>query len=132
MATYVDLSTKEKVFSDGVDAVVIRRYTGGISGGRTLDVSNFREDVIHAGHIVVYETATDIYKPLGVANGAYSALPSGCKYAGVVVASKTKEKPFVAIMNVGEVNDVAMPYPLTDALRTALKSELPGLVFIHD
>lgn len=132
MGKVVDIANTEQVFSDGLDPVVIRRYVSGITGGRTLDTAGFTGDVVRAGHIVIYETATDTYKPLGVSNGAYTALPSGCKYVGVVATSKPAKKPFVAIVNVGEVNDLALPYPLTDALRTALKSEIPTLIFTHD
>ena len=126
------MTQKGKTFSDGMDAVVIRRVEACLIGGKTLDMSDFPDDFVKAGHIVVHETATDTYKPLGVSNGAYSALSSGCEYVGVVRASKPKEEPFVSIMYAGEVNDNASPYPLTDAIKTALKTAVPDLYFKHD
>lgn len=132
MSITPDLNSIERVYSDGMDPVVIRRYIGGITGGRTLDMSDFPNDHIRAGHIIIYENATDTYKPLPIEDGKYQSLPEGTALVGVVVASKPKDKPFVAIMNVGEVNDVASPYPIDDTLRAKLREALPGLIFIHD
>lgn len=132
MGAVANMTQKGKEVSDGMDSVVIRQKGLCIIGGKTLDMSSFDDDFIKAGHIVVHETSTDTYKPLSVSNGAYSSLPSGCTYEGVVLASKPKEEPFVTIMYTGEVNDNAMPYPLTGELKTALKSALPGLYFKHD
>lgn len=132
MSITPDLNTIEREYSDGLDAVVIRRYTGGITGGRTLDMTDFPDESIRAGHIIICEDTTDTYKPLPVKDGKYQSLPEGTALVGVVVASKPKAKPFVAIMNVGEVNDVASPYPIDDTLRKALRDALPGLIFTHD
>lgn len=132
MGAIANMTQKGKAYSDGMDAVVIRRPGACLIGGKTLDMSSFPDDYVKAGHIVIRETATDTYKPLGVSSGAYSALPTGCEYMGVVRASKPKEEPFVSVMYEGEVNDNAMPYPLTDAIKTALKAALPGLYFKHD
>lgn len=132
MGAVANMTQKGNDFSDGMDAIVIRRIGACLIGGKTLDMSSFPDDFVKAGHIVIHDTATDTYKPLGVSSGAYSALPSGCTYEGVVLASKPKETPFVSVMYTGEVNDNASPYPLTDAIKTALKSALPGLYFKHD
>ena len=70
--------------------------------------------------------------PRPVANGEYAALPSGCEYVGVVVASKSAKEPFVSIMHTGVMNDVACPYPMNEALKKALKAAVPTLVFEHD
>ena len=120
------------VFSDGMDAVVIRREGGCIIGGRTLDMTGFPDKIVRAGHIIIRETATDTYKPLAVSNGSYSDLPEGHTYEGVLKKSKPADEPLASIMYEGEVNDIASPYPVTDAIKTALKSALPGLYFKHD
>ncbi|MCD8282212.1 MAG: hypothetical protein LUC22_03045 [Prevotella sp.] len=124
-----------KIFA-GKDSVVIRQYIGGITGGRTLDVSGFSGDAVRAGHLIVRSLDADgvnyTYKPLGVTDGAYVALADGEEYVGVVVCTKPVSEPLVAIMDDGRVNDSAMPYPLTDAMKTALKSALPKLIFEHD
>ena len=44
----------------------------------------------------------------------------------------TAKDPRAAIQYDGEINDKAMPYPLTDALKAALKAALPSLYFKHD
>lgn len=118
------------------DSIVIRNYGAGIKGGRTLDMSDFPSDLkcIRAGHVVIRSTTDEtLYKPMPVANGgeAYASLPEGFEYVGVVVATKPVDYPLVGIMYAGEVNDVASPYPVT-SIKAALKTALPGLVFMHD
>lgn len=120
------------VYADGMDSIVIRRVGACLIGGRTLDMTGFLDKHVKAGHIIIHETATDTFKPLGVSNGAYSPLPEGHTYEGVARASKPADKPFVSVMYEGEVNDVASPYPITDSIKTALKAVLPGLCFKHD
>lgn len=132
MGAIAEMTKKGNEFTDGMDAIVIRRAGACLIGGKTLDMSGFPDDFVKAGHIVIHESATDTYKPLGVSNGAYSALPTGHTYQGVVRASKPKDYPFVSVMYEGEVNDNASPYPLTDDIKTALKTALPGLYFKHD
>lgn len=132
MSAIADLNKQGGVFNDGNDSIVIRRRGGGIIGGRTLDMSGFPESEVRAGHIIIREAATDTYKPLGVSGGEFAALPSGHEYKGVLVASVPADAPFAAIMYDGEVNDLAMPYTMTEAHRTALKTALPSLYFMHD
>lgn len=126
------MTQEGNVYSDGMDGIVIRSRGACLIGGRTLDMTGFPDKHVKAGHIVIHETATDTFKPLGVANGAYTALPAGHVYEGVVLASKPADKAFVSVMYTGEVNDKASPYPVTDAIKTALKEALPGLYFKHD
>lgn len=133
MGTTVNLNNNtEEYFVDSNDAIVIRRILGCVTGGRSLDMSNFPDTYVKAGHIVIYEPSTDTYKPMPVSNGAYSDLPSGYEYKGVVVRTKPADKAMVSILNIGEVNDKALPYPLTDAMRAALKAAIPTLIFTHD
>ncbi len=120
-------------FNSSLDSVTIRQYIGGITGGRALDYTGFADDVIKAGHVIVKKTVDGetVYAPLGVESGAYKALGTGESYAGVVVASKNAGEA-VAIMDNGRVNDEAVPYPITDSMKTAMKTALPQLVFEHD
>lgn len=132
MGAKADLVNKSNVFLAGMDSVVIRHYVAGIIGGRTLDMTDFAEPVIKAGHVVIQSTTDDtLFKPMPVEDGAYAALPEGFKYAGVVVCSKPASEPMVGIMYSGEANDVASPYPVDD-IKAAMKAELPTLVFMHD
>ncbi|MDE6339636.1 MAG: hypothetical protein K2K97_07615 [Muribaculaceae bacterium] len=132
MGAKAEMIQEGKIFSDGLDAVVIRRAGACIIGGRTLDMTGFPDKHVRAGHIIVHETATDTWKPLGVSNGAYSALPEGHTYEGVLRASKPADMALASIMYEGEVNDLASPYPVTDSIKTAMKAALPGLYFKHD
>ena len=70
--------------------------------------------------------------PLKASNyDQYDTLPDSHHYVGVLVRSVTKDAPLAAIMYNGEVNDKASPYSV-DNIKTAMKTELPGLVFMHD
>jgi hypothetical protein len=109
-------------FDAGVDSVTIANYIEGIPGGRSLNVEGFAPPVIKAGHVVIKETATGAYKPMPVntAGDAYDALPDGHTIEGVVVASVTTDLAMTGIMVRGSVNQVASPYPVTDAIKAAL------------
>ena len=131
-----DIGVKES-FGFGLDPIVIRKFIAGQTGGVILDVSDFGEEFVRAGHIIIKkpasnETERDVYKPLPVTDGAYAELPEGYEYDSVVVASKSTKEPFVATMYNGEVNDLASPYPITETLKTALKTAVPTLSFKHD
>ena len=132
MGAIAEMTKDGQAFSDGNDAIVIRREGASIIGGRTLDTTGFPDKFVKAGHIIIRETATDTWKPLGVSNGAYNSLPEGHTYEGVMKSSRPADEPLAPIMYTGEVNDLASPYPVTDAIKTALKEALPGLYFKHD
>lgn len=136
MGAKANLVDEPKTIVAGLDSVVIRQYKGGITGGRTLDMTDFPDSAVKAGHIAIRVLDEDgknyTYKPMPVANGAYGSLPANHEYCGVVVASKPADYPLVGIMDDGRVNDEAMPYPLTAEMRTALKAALPNLIFEHD
>lgn len=132
MSVFEENQVQTMKVDSSLDTITIRQYIGGLTGGRALDYTNFNDDVIKAGHIIVKEEVDGetVYSPMEVEDGAYKAL--GTKsYAGVVVASKCKGEA-VAIMDNGRVNDESVPYPITDAMKTALKAALPQLIFEHD
>jgi hypothetical protein len=133
MSVFESNKVETAKFNASLDTVTIRQYNGGLTGGRALDYTGFTDDVIKAGHVIVKKTVEDevVYSPLGVENGAYKALADGESYAGVVVATKNNGEA-VAIMDNGRVNDEAVPYPITDAMKTAIKAVLPQLIFEHD
>ncbi|MCL1932840.1 MAG: hypothetical protein FWF53_03360 [Candidatus Azobacteroides sp.] len=109
-------------FDAGLDSVTIINYIEGIPGGRSLDVTDFKPTVIKAGHVVIKETATGNYKPMPVNSDgdAYDALPGGHTIEGVVVSSVTTDLAMAGIMVRGSVNQAASPYPVTEAVKTAL------------
>lgn len=124
-----EMSPKKQQVIFGDDSIVIQKYISGIKGGRTLDLTDFNEEVIKAGHVVIVKDGN--YRPMPVTGAAYAALPSGYAYAGVVYRSVAAEKPAVSIMTWGEVNAVAVPYPM-DAIMTAFKTACPHIDFIKD
>lgn len=126
----VDIGAVES-FGFGKDSIVIRKYVAGYQQGRLLDVTNYEEEYIRKGHVIIYDTTSEVHKPMPVSNGAYASLPSGHAYAGVATHTVSVKEPFVGIMYNGEVNDVASPYSV-DAIRAALKEAVPTLVFKHD
>ena len=136
MGVKADLVAEPTMVMAANDTVVIRQNLGGKTGGATLDMTSFKEEVIKAGHLVYRKLDEDgknyNYAPVPVSDGAYQSIPEGAEYCGVVVASKLAKEPLVGIMDNGRVNDVAMPYPLTKELRAALKTALPNLIFEHD
>jgi len=133
MGAIADINSTKSAFGFYVDSVVIRNYLGGILGGKTLDMTDYPNDVLKAGHVVIRNTTDDTYKPmpLNEAGDAYGSLPDGCEYVGVTVASVPKDRPFVGIMHTGSVNDLACEFAI-DGIKAAVKTALPTLVFEHD
>lgn len=133
MGAVADFSKDERAILSDMDSIVIRKYIAGIIGGRTLEMKDFKDSVIKAGHIVIRDTTTDTYKPMPVNSecNSYESLPGSHEYVGVVVCSKPANEPLVGIMYAGEVNDKASPYPI-DGIKADIKEALPMLVFMHD
>lgn len=116
------------------DVAIVHKLAD-LPGGRALDTTGFTPEIIESGHVIIREIATDIYKPMPVlADGtAYDVLPSGHEYAGVLDGSIATAKPAAAILVVGTVNDLACPYPVTDAMKTAFKgAQGVNIAWIHD
>lgn len=125
----LDLSAKKEQIVFGNDNIVIQKWISGINGGRTLNVEGFAEKVIKAGHVIIVKDGD--YKPMPVKGEAYDALPDGYKYAGVLYRSILTEKPAASIMTWGEVNSVAIPYPM-DTIMADFKTACPHIDFIKD
>lgn len=132
MAT-ADLNLTNETFDDGLETILIRRKGGRVIGGRTLNMTGFTGEKVIGGHIIIKSTTDDYdWRPLPVSNGAFGALTAGFEYAGILVRTVPAKDPRAAIQYDGEINDKAMPYPLTDTLKAALKAALPSLHFAHD
>lgn len=110
----------------GPDPVVIRQGVGYIKGGKVLDVSDWTDEFVLCGHIIVTDGTT--YKPLGVTDDAYDSLEDGYEYAGVLVTTVSVKEPFASILYSGEVNDNAVPFTITDGIKTGL----PLISWQHD
>lgn len=117
----------------GSDPVVVRSHVDDIKGGVSLDVTDYNEEYIKAGHLIIRDKATQkIYKPLPVADGAFGSLPEGYEYVGVLISSIAADEPLASVLTIGEVNDKLTPYPLTDELKAAFKSAVPTINWAHD
>lgn len=127
--TKSNLSAKKEQVVFGNDNIVIQKYISGIKGGRTLDVTGFTGDVIKAGHVIIVKDG--VYAPMPVSGEAYGTLTSGHSYAGILYRSISTSRPEASIMTWGEVNSVAIPYPM-DAIMEDFKAACPHIDFIKD
>ncbi len=114
------LNSEKSTVDTSRDSIVIAKVFETLVGGRSLDVTGFSPAVIKAGHVVIKETATGTFKPMPVNGAAYAALPVGHTIEGVVIASTMTNRAMVGILVRGTVNEVASPYPVTAAIKTAL------------
>jgi hypothetical protein len=128
-----DLKNESQEIITGNDNIVIVDVFQSIRGGRTLEVSGFKPDVIKAGHIIIQETATKEYKPMPVNSDdtAYDELPEGHIYVGILIQSLLKKRPMAGIMVRGTVNPAVAPYNM-DTILSAVKTALPLIDFRED
>ena len=105
-----DFSPKKEGIDFGLDSIVVRKFINGILGGVMLDYTNFKENVILAGHCVITD-GNGNYKPMPVNGEVYGAMPEGFHYAGVVYRSAKVSEP-VSVMFRGVVNKYKLPYPM--------------------
>lgn len=130
-----DLTKGPKEFVSGIDNVVIVNYFDGIRGGRTLDVADYPLDTIQAGHLII-KKSDGSFAPMPVAKTSdeydkYDSLPGSASYAGYLVATISKDKPFAAIMVRGTVNPKAAPFDLSTVLED-VKAALPLIDYQED
>lgn len=121
MINKVNLEKERITF--GKDSVVVQKYIAGLTGGRTLDLSDFTESVVPSGTVII-RTAEGVYKPLSItpateAKGdtpatpaAYAKLPAGATYAGILYRSISAKDPEASIMFEGVVNGPLLPAAL--------------------
>ncbi len=119
-----------KVITFPNDEVVVPKFISGIVGGRTLDVSEWTGSNIKAGHVIITD-GKGVYKPLGVSEGKYGAIPEGYTICGVLYRTILAATPMASIMTNGQLNSVAVPYPLTE-VETAFKAALPLIELVKD
>ena len=128
--TTASLNRDDYLIDDGNDSKVIIRNLAGIPGGVTLDMTGWTPDCVRAGHIIKHNTSTGVYAPLGITgsdNDTYASLEANEEYAGVLLVSVLKDKPFAPVMTMGEVNAAASPY----AVSSTIKSGLPQIKFLY-
>lgn len=128
-----NLANEVEQFSTGLDSILIRRIGGRIIGGCVLDLTDWTENAVKGGHVIIKKETDGVveYKPNPVEDGSFAAIPEGYEYAGVLVRTVTKADPRAAVQYDGEINDKAMPFPI-ESIKSALKAALPSLYFMHD
>lgn len=131
MSTTANLTTQGSGYDTGNDTIVIVKVLEAIPGGKTLDVASYTPDVIPAGHLIIEETSTGVLKPMPISGANYAALPASHTYAGVLISTILKSKPFAGIMVRGTVNKNASFYGIASVL-TAVKTALPLIRFTQD
>ena len=133
MGATANLNNEGQSIINANDSTVIVDNFATIRGGRTLDVTGHTPDVINAGHVIIKHTATDLYKPMPLATNdtVYGSLPGGYEYAGILVASILKAKPFAGIMVQGTMNYAVAPFDMTTIL-AAVRTALPLIDFRKD
>lgn len=90
-------------------------------------------DILTAAVANIGTTGTGFNATVASVNegGTYAALPASHTYAGFLVASIPKDKPFAAICYDGTINSVAAPYDVT-TIASAVKTALPNVVILAD
>ncbi len=118
-----NLIREQYEIEDGLESIVIVNCLGDIPGGRTLDVTGVASGttVIKSGHILIASNK-GVVKPMPLNSGgtAYGSLPANHSYLGVLKATVSVKDPRAAILTMGQVNQKACPYTVTDAMKSAL------------
>jgi len=133
MGTVANLNDPNREIITGNDNIVIVDIITSIRGGRTLNVDGYPHDVINAGHVILRNKTTNVYKPmpLNTAGTAYADLPSGHEYVGILINTIKKERPFAGILLRGTVNPNAAPFAMGSIL-AAVQTALPQMIFRGD
>ena len=131
----VTLTNSPSEINFGNDSIVIRKHISDLQGGRSLDVSSFKETSIQAGHVIITDGAS-VYKPMPVkvdTDGklVYDTLPTGYSYCGILAKTILTTRPMASILTYGVVNDLAMPITI-NSIKTAFCSACPHIAFEHD
>lgn len=150
MGTVVSLNTAGFGTGKDLDSLVVRENYTATDGGVTLDMTGYGRDYIRAGHIVIKETATGVYKPMPItgvgAASVYGALPAGHEYYGhavqsarVLAANATAPTPSGS--NVGVTYHAKINHLIVDpeagyfnmaTVLTALKAALTHVIYRGD
>ena len=85
-----DLTNEPQEVITGNDNIVIVDNLQSIRGGHTLDTAGFKPEAINAGHVIIRETATGEYKPLGI-------IPAGTDIGTTQSPNITTEDTYAAL-----------------------------------
>src|SRR5690606_14828773 len=117
-------ATAKIVVEDGeAVSVDIVNAGSGYEGGDSLSAGSAIGDSGTGFSVAVSEVGDD---PTD-----YGSLPGGHVYAGILIASILKARPFAGIMYDGVVNPAASRFPLT-SIQSAVSTALPHIKFVAD
>lgn len=125
-----DFNVEKKQIVFGEDSVIIQKWEGDIKGGRALDFTGITDKTISAGRVIVTD-GKGTYKPLAIADGAYSTKADGYSYAGVLFRSIANGDS-AAIMTAGQVNKVAAKAANGAEYPADFAAALPKIAFVAD
>jgi len=133
MGNYVNLSNEPITLNTENDNIRITDIIETKIGGAVLDTTDFPDSVIEAGHVVIYNATTGVYKPMPITGTpkAYGSLPANFAYFGFVIGTVLTKNPAVGVLTRGRVNPAAFKYPIT-SIESALKTALPHITFVTD
>ena len=109
---YQDLNIERQEITFGLDSVVVRKFTNGVFGGVTLDVSDYQLPNVIVGQVVITNDH-GTYKPMPVVGDRYGTRPEGYRYFGIVYRS-SRVRQGISVMTRGSVNKYRMPYNWLD------------------
>lgn len=127
-----ELQTKKKQIVFGEDSVIIQKWEGDIKGGRALDWTDVKEDILYAGRVIITD-GKGKYKPLKIESSAYVAISTeeGFSYAGVLYRSILKGDS-AAIMIAGQVNTIAAKAANGADYPSDFDTAFPKISFVTD
>ena len=111
-----ELSRKGVSVITSKDNIVVFSQHDAIHGGLSLDMTGFPDEVIKAGHIVIQDDTTKIYKPMPVEDNAYASMPSGHSYFGAVGSTMKADEPKVPVFIRGRIQVIEENYTPTSAM----------------
>lgn len=126
MIEELNISRTEITF--GFDSVVVRKFTNGVLGGLTLDVSQYTENTVLAGQVVI--TNGEVYRPMPVHGDSYGEMPDGFRFFGVVYRS-SKVTMGVSVMTRGAINKYRVPYDF-DSIMEEFRRQCPMIILASD
>ena len=125
---YQELNISREEITFGFDSVVVRKFTNGIIGGVTLDVSRYEDSTVLAGQVVI--TDGEVVRPMPVRGDAYGEMPDGFKFLGVIYRS-SKVTMGVSVMTRGSINKYRVPYNF-EAIRADFEKDCPYIILACD
>lgn len=125
---FQDLNIQRREITFGLDSVIVRKFTNGVEGGVTLDVSNYYQSNVIAGQVVI--TDGNVIRPMPVNGDNYGTLPEGFKYYGVVYRT-SRVRMGVSIMTRGCINKFRAPYNL-ETIYQDFHKDCPYIILSSD